>query len=224
MMHAQVVGVAPKAPTFIGAVVSGSGNQRRYTISWTDNSMNETAFVIERASTASGPWTELVTIPSDRSTVGPGTGTRTYVDRTRSTFVYRVYALNVVGDTWNYADPALNTIQLGGFPTLTLSSNGDSFTSIAGPSGLAATQVAKNRKSADVTLTWSDNSTIETGFLVQRAENSLFTVGVTNATVAGNTTTFTQAVSRGKTYYYRVHAFNDTRASDWSNTATIVVP
>ena len=78
MMHAQVVGVAPKAPTFVSAVASGNGGNRRYTVTWTDNSKNETAFVIERASSATGPWSILATVPSDRLTNGPGTGTRTY--------------------------------------------------------------------------------------------------------------------------------------------------
>ena len=65
MMHTQVVGIAPAEPTFISAVASGSGNNRRYTITWTDNSKNETAFVIERSSSAAGPWSILTTIPSD---------------------------------------------------------------------------------------------------------------------------------------------------------------
>ena len=86
MMHSQVVGVAPKEPTFLSAVASGSGNSRIYTITWNDNSRNETAFVIERSSSPTGPWSILKTIPSDRLTTGPGTGQRTTTDRTRNIF------------------------------------------------------------------------------------------------------------------------------------------
>ena len=226
MMHAQVVGIAPKAPTFVSAVASGNGGNRSYTVTWIDNSKNETAFVIERASSPSGPWSILATVPSDRLTVGPGTGTRTYIDRTRNTFYYQVYAVNVVGDTWDYSNPAFNQIPPGGgWPTLTLDSRGTAVTVLGAPTNLTASAAAKNRKTATVTLNWTDNAAIETGFLVQRADNAAFSLGVVNATVAGaDITTFTQDVTRGKTYYYRVLAFNDTTQSDWSNTASVTTP
>ena len=158
-------------------------------------------------------------------TVGPGTGTRTYQDRTRNTFYYQVYAINVVGDTWDYSDPALNNIPSGGgWPTLTLDSRGETgppIIAILAPSDLAGTAVVKNKKTATVTLNWTDNSGNETGFLIQRAYDAGFTSGVVNATIAGNLTTFDQSVARGTTFYYRVHAFNDTTQSGWSNTAIV---
>lgn len=72
----------------------------------------------------------------------------------------------------------------------------------------------KNKKVAIVTLHWIDNSANETGFLIQRADNAAFSVGVVNAAVGANVTTF----------YYRLVAFNDTRQSAWSNTATVTTP
>ncbi len=229
MMHAQVVGVAPKPPTFISAVASGSGNNRKYTVTWTDNSKNETAFVIERASSPDGPWSILATAPSDPLTVGPGTGARTYTDVTRNTFSYRVYAINVVGDTWDYSNPAFNEIPPGGgWPTLTLDSRGTDPVLppvvIAAPSNLTGSAAVANKKSARVTLNWEDNSNNETGFLVQRAYNPAFTSGVVNANVGANVTTLTQTVSRATILYYRVHAFNDTTQSGWSNTIIITTP
>ena len=225
MMHAQVVGIAPAAPTFVSAVASGNGGNRRYTVTWTDNSKNETAFVIERSSSPTGPWSILETVPSDRLTVGPGTGTRTYVDRTRNTYYYQVYAINVVGDTWDYSNPALNNIPPGGgWPTLTLDSRGGATSTIAAPTNLTGNAVAKNKKTATVTLTWTDNSQIETGFLIQRADNAGFSLGVVNATVAGGVTTFNETATRGQTFYYRVLAFNDTTQSGWSNTVSVTTP
>ena len=217
MMHAQVVGVAPAAPTFISAVASGTGNKRKYTVTWIDNSKNETAFVIERSSSPAGPWAILATVPSDRLTVGPGTGTRTYTDKTRNTYYYQVYAINVVGDTWDYSNPAFNEIPPGGgWPTLTLAHEADTpvgTVAILAPTNLAGSAAVKNKKTATVTLTWTDNSTNETGFLIQRAYNAAFTSGVVNATVGPNITSFTQDVARGTIFYYRVHAFNDTTQS-----------
>jgi FtsP/CotA-like multicopper oxidase with cupredoxin domain len=227
MMHAQVVGVAPATPTFVSANATGNGNNRIYTVTWTDNSKNETAFVIERASSPTGPWSVLTTIPSDRLTTGPGTGTRTYVDRTRDTFYYQVYAINVVGDTWDYSNPAFNEIPPGGgWPTLTLDSRGGSGAVIAipDPTNLVGTAVVKNRNSATVNLSWTDNSDNETGFLIQRAYDAGFTSGVVNATVAANVSTFSQTVARSTTFFYRVLAFTDTTQSTWSNVVTVVTP
>ena len=82
----------------------------------------------------------------------------------------------------------------------------------------------KNKKTATVTLNWTDNSDNETGFLIQRAYDAGFTSGVVNATVGADVTTFTETVARGTTFYYRVHAFNDTTQSDWSNTAMVTTP
>jgi FtsP/CotA-like multicopper oxidase with cupredoxin domain len=237
MMHTQAVGVAPAAPTGLTFTRIGSGQNRRYELSWTDNSKNETAFVIERRVAGStGAWTVIATVQSSQlgvvpfvnTGVGPGTGTRTYTDpigNTNTLYEYQVYAINVVGDVWDYSDPAFNEIPSGGgWPTLTLDSRGGATSTMAAPTTLTASAVVKNNKTATVTLTWTDNATIETGFLIQRADNAGFSLGVVNATVGANVTTFSQSVARGKTFYYRVHAFNDTLQSGWSNTASVTTP
>lgn len=237
MMHTQVVGVAPFAPGPLSAVRTGNGSSRRYVLTWQDNSKNETAFVIERRVAGSTTaWTTVARVPSanfgavpfNHSTTGPGVGTRTYDDRignTNTLYEYQVYAINVVGDVWNYSNPAFNQIPPGGgWPTLTLDSRNGATSTIAAPTNLTASAVRRNNKTATVTLRWTDNSANETGFLIQRADNAGFSVGVTNATVAGNLGVFTQDVARGRTFYYRVLAFNDTVQSAWSTTATITTP
>lgn len=229
MMHTQAVGVAPAAPTFGTAVRSGSGRNQLYTVTWTDNSKNETAFVIERRVAGSTTaWTKLATVPAGRTTTGPGTGQRTYTDRignANTLYQYQVYAINVVGDTWDYSNPAFNEIPPGGgWPTLTLDSRGGAIAVVAAPSNLTTSAVVKNSKTATVSLRWNDNAGNETGFLIQRADNLTFTAGVVNATLGPNVTAFTQDTARGKTYYYRVLAFNDTVQSAWSSTATVTTP
>jgi len=226
MMHSQVVGVAPIAPSGLTWTKSGSGNNARNNLTWMDNSKNETAFVIERSSSPTGPWSTLATIPSSFSTTGPGRGQRTYSDQVgRNTYYYQVYAVNTVGDTWDYSDPAFNEIPPGGgFPTLTLDSRGGVTASVATPSNLAASAIRKNNKVSTVTLNWTDNSSNEAGFLVQRADNSGFSLNVVTATVGADLTTFKQDVARGKTYYYRVLAFSNTIQSGWSNTASVAIP
>lgn len=241
MMHAQSVGIAPSAPGPVTATRLGSGNQRRYELSWSDTSKNETAFVIQRRVAGStADFTTIATVQSSvlgvapyvETGVGPGTGTRTYIDRignTNTLFEYQVYAINVVGDVWDYSNPAFNNIPPGGgFPTLTLDSRGGTVSAaVTAPSNLTGAFTVKNRKTATVNLTWTDNATNETGFLVQRAENPTFFNPV-NTTIAGNltggTTSFSQTVTPGKIYFFRVLAFNDTHQSGWSNTVSLTIP
>lgn len=230
-MHTQVVGVAPRAPDGVSAVRGGNGNNRYYDVSWNDKSRNETAFVVERRVAGStGPWTTVATVRSE--TLGglgytPGTGDslgrRTYRDplgNDRTTiYQYNVYAINVVGDVWDYSNPAFNNIPAGGgFPTLTIDSRATTVSpqTVAAPSNLTGTLTVKNKKTSTVSLSWKDNSSNETGFLIQRT-NADGTNAV-NATVGPNVTTFTQTVTSGVAYLYRVHAFSDTAQSAWSNT------
>lgn len=231
MMHAQVVGVEPPAPSDLTAVQVGNGRNRRVDLSWVDNSLNETAFIVERATTISGPWTTIATLPSAvlgvvpyvDSGVGPTTGTRTYSDpigNTNQVFFYRVIAVNTVGDTWDYSDPAFNEIPPGGgFPTLTLTSAYSNLGSWvptappAAPSNLTAT-AATQGNNARVTLTWTDNADNESGFTIQRATDSTFTTGLVTSTVGANVTTFTTGnVPRNTAYYFRIWATNVAGAS-----------
>jgi len=237
MMHAQVVGVAPAAPDLVSAVRSGSGRNQQYLVTWNDNSKNETAFVIERRVAGStGPWTAIATVPSSvlgvvpyvSTTTGPGTGLRSYTDligNTKTLYEYQVYAINVVGDNWDYSNPAFNEIPPGGgWPTLTLDSRGGVVSVVAAPSSLVGSAVAKNKKTATVTLNWTDNANNEAGFLIQRADDVGFNTNVVNASVGPDVTLFTQDVARGKTFYYRVLAFSITIQSGWSNTAAVLAP
>ncbi|MFN2205824.1 MAG: multicopper oxidase domain-containing protein [Candidatus Promineifilaceae bacterium] len=230
MMHPQVVGVAPEAPGPVTATRGGNGNNQYYDLTWDDNSKNETGTVIERRVAGStDAWTEITTVPS-LGNDGPDLGTRNYRDllgNDKTLYEYQTYAINVVGDTWDYSNPALNEIPPGGgWPTLTLDSRGGALSTIEAPTELSASAVAKNKKTAIVTLNWTDNSVspaAATGFLIQRADNAAFSLGVVDTTV-GNVTTVNETVARGKTYYYRVLAFNDATQSDWSNTATVTTP
>jgi FtsP/CotA-like multicopper oxidase with cupredoxin domain len=112
MMHSLLFAVAPDAPTLLTAALVG--NTARLT--WQDNSITETAFTVQRATAAAGPWTNLASgLPAS-----PGSGsTVTYIDSTLAggtAYYYRVMAVNVVGDTMVYPAPAV------GFPYVTMNS------------------------------------------------------------------------------------------------------
>lgn len=69
---------------------------------------------------------------------------------------------------------------------------------------------------AQLTVSWEDRSTTETGFEVQRTTDGVTFVRV--ATVPANTTSYVDTdVVEGRSYWYRVRAFNATDKSDFSN-------
>lgn len=91
------------------------------------------------------------------------------------------------------------------------------------PTGLAAALVA----GPAIKLTWTDASHNETGFKIERAEDSSFTVGLTEFEVAEGVTTFTDTTIGAATYFYRVSAINvvgDTTDYSLVNPASIGFP
>jgi len=113
MMRAVAVAVAPKTPA--GLTVTKAAAPLRAILQWTDNSLNETGFTIERATDAA------FTVGLTAFSVGENI--TMFEDNTilpDTTYYYRVAAINVVGDTWDYSDPALN--EGAAFPTKTANS------------------------------------------------------------------------------------------------------
>ena len=99
MMRPMSLAIAPtNAPSLASVVITGIGNRQRALLTWSDTTITETAFTIQQAASANGPWTNVSTI---NSTTGPTTtGGKTFTTRNlarTSTFFYRVVANNVVG-------------------------------------------------------------------------------------------------------------------------------
>ena len=210
MMHAVVIAVPPQAPSNLAAALQGN----KATLTWTDNSINETGFTIQRAVDA-GFTTGLMSFM-----VGPNV--TTYSDTIGSlAFYYRVFASNTVGDTMT-----------PGFPTMTVDS-GFSNTVMVGavaatppvePTDLTATLQA----GPQVLLTWTDNANNETGFVVERqvggagAFSTLVTVGPRTGT--GNVNYTDTTVMPGNTYTYRVAAVNAAGPSTYAVSLPVIVP
>jgi FtsP/CotA-like multicopper oxidase with cupredoxin domain len=183
--------VPPAAPTNLVATLQ-AGPQVRLT--WTDNAINETGFVIER-STDGVNFAQIATVPALS-----GTGTPpAFIDTvqavaTNTTYSYRVAATNA-GANSAFSNTASATV-----PALPLA-----------PSSLIAVNGPNKNRSRSVVLVWSDNSNNETGFTIQRATNALFTQGLTTVTVGANVTTITQTgLSANTQYWYRIRANNGT--------------
>jgi hypothetical protein len=86
----------------------------------------------------------------------------------------------------------------------------------AAPSNLTATPGKKS-----VTLNWTDNSSNETGFKIERSTDGVNFSQIT--TTGANVTSYKNvSLTSGTTYYYRVRATNAAGDSAYSNTASAV--
>ncbi len=229
MMHSLVFAVPPLAPTNLSAAPAGTTNNPRVNLSWTDNSIKELKYVLVRATDANFS-TGLTTI-DPKLTTTLTKGTVNYQDTTvvkNTKYWYKVAALgNTVGDTQAYPAPSV------GFPTMAA----DSISNVASvqlgaaqgtptaPTGLTAAL----QSGPQVSLTWKDNATNETGFAIMRCTGAGCTVFAQIATAGpksntGNVTFVDTTVQFGNSYSYQVVAVNGTGSSAPSNTVTVVIP
>jgi FtsP/CotA-like multicopper oxidase with cupredoxin domain len=116
MMRPQLLAVPPDPVSNVTATLYNPGPSQYVIITWTDGSINETGFTIQRAITPNGPWQSL----SPVAPAAPGIGTSlSFTDKTlaqRTTYYYQVVANNMVGYTQTYTPPAV------GYPTLSADS------------------------------------------------------------------------------------------------------
>jgi chitodextrinase len=192
---ASITFPAPAAPTNLTATALDSSRIR---LTWKDNSVIETGVKIERSTSATAGFTQIATV---------GANVTTFTDTGRAnqtTYYYRVRAYGSAGDS-AYSNVASATTP---------------FPAPAAPTNLAAAALDASR----ISLTWQDNSVIETGVKIERSTSA--TSGfVQIATVGKNATTFTDAGRASKTtYYYRVRAYGSAGDSTYSNVASATTP
>jgi len=186
--------VIPAPTSLIANAVSSS----QINLIWSDNSGNEEGFKIERSPDGSSGWAQIATV---------GVNTTSYQNTGLSpstTYYYRIYAYNAEGNS-SYSNTANAT-------TNEVSPNA--------PSGLSATAAS----STQINLSWTDNSSNESGFKIERSPDG--SSGWTQiAEVGANTTSYQNTgLSPSTTYYYRVYAYNAAGNSSYSNTANATTP
>jgi FtsP/CotA-like multicopper oxidase with cupredoxin domain len=115
MMRPEAVAVPPKnAPT--GLSYDGT------TLSWTDNSIADTGYAIQKLNTVSGLWEVASPPPAPDLTLPNTTGSRSVVVALTSG-QYRLVAQNTVGDTFDYlgtGTPAFPVVTADSAPTNTV--------------------------------------------------------------------------------------------------------
>ncbi len=166
---------------------------RELTLTWTDNSVNETGFEIERSLTAQSGFLPVATTAADArswtdTTLEPGT-----------LYYFRVRATNSAGSS-AYDNASVTTLPLP--PAV--------------PGSLSVSATSPTR----IDLNWIDSSDNETEFQVERSTLAA-PAFVLVATLSANITTWADNnLSANTLYSYRIRALNTGGSSPYSDVAS----
>ncbi len=183
----------PATPSNLVATAAGSS---AINLSWTDNASNETGFVLERSLSAGSGFAIVATLPANTTAynnVGLSAST---------TYYYRVQASSSGGSS-GWSNVASATTTTASAPP-------------AAPSNLVATAAG----TSVINLSWTDNASNETGFVLERSLSAGSGFAIV-ATLPANTTAYNNVgLNASTTYYYRVQASSSGGSSGWSNVAS----
>jgi hypothetical protein len=172
----------PNAPTAPTGLVFGTITSSSIQMSWTDNSTNETGFEIHRSLASGGTYTKV-----GETLAGISTFTDNNSLAAGTQYFYRIYAVNAGGSSTPLSG---NATTLPNPP--------------AAPTNLTFSTVT----SSSIQMSWTDNSTNETGFEIHRSLTSGGTFEKVGETLAGISTFTDINLADDTEYFYRVYAVN----------------
>jgi len=217
MMRPVSVALPPVKPDGLVAAVIDVAGSPVVNLSWNDNSIAETSYLVQRMTNGSGTWEDIDTVQSPLDQANT-TGIRTFDDITvllSTAYQYRIVAQNEVGYGGAYPNMTARSI------SDPLSVNTPAPALPASPSNLVATAISANQ----VNLTWTDNANNETGFTVERCTGAGCTNFAAIGSVGADITAYSDmTVAANTTYSYRVFASNAGGNSLPSNVATVTTP
>jgi hypothetical protein len=197
---APVVVTPPVAPSALIAKLSDPTIPGKYIeLSWTDNSTDETGFVIERSNNGT-TWTHLAT--TTYASV-PFFGDSEAV-LTAGTYYYRVRAYNALGYSAYSSSSASVVVE-----------------DVPAPGSPAApTTLQSYFASSTYFIYWFDNSVDELGFQIYKSYDGV-TFGLYNASTTGPY--FIETNTTPGTYYYKVRAYNQFGYSLFTNIVQMII-
>jgi P pilus assembly chaperone PapD/predicted esterase len=180
-----VNGTAPTAPTGLAVAVN---NYSKLNLTWTDKSNNETGFEIYRSTSSGGTYAIVATAAANAVS---------YTDTALQASTAYYYKIRAIG---NYGESAYTAVANATTAAKPLPP--------AVPTNLAtqaiSTQIVK--------LTWTDNSTIETAYEVQRSLNDsthFSVLKVLGAVVSGQGTFSDSSLAANTVAYYKIRAYGE---------------
>jgi hypothetical protein len=190
------------APTGLTLVSSTSGSSAQATLSWTNNATNATDELVERSSNGGTTFTQIADLTA---------GTSSYTDTGLTqggTYIYRVRAYDAsTGKDSLYSNSATTTTPVS-VQTIP-----------AAPSNLNAKAIS----STQIQLTWTNNATNASGFVIERAAyNAKGKLGSWTqlATVGSTAISYIDGQVSGSTSYdYRIRAYNSAGYSTYDYAA-----
>jgi hypothetical protein len=184
----------PAAPSNVSLLSTSSSSVN---VLWSDNSTNETVFKIERKTGSGGTYSQITTVGANvTSFANTGLSASTQ-------YFYRVRAANAIGNSAYSNEASVTT----GAPTATIP---------AAPTSL----VASATSTSVINLNWSDASSNETGFKIDRKTGAAGTYAQI-ATVGSNVSSYSNSgLAESTQYFYRVRAMNSAGNSGYSNEAS----
>jgi len=186
--------ITPTAPSLLNSTTITS---TFINLIWTDNSISEDGFKIERKTTDTGTYSEIASVGAN-VTIYNNTGLTGGTQ-----YCYRVRSYNTAGNS-AYSNESCSTT----YPDLPNV-----------PLNLIANLV---QNPLSVELSWIDNSTNEFGFIIEK-ETATEVFSVID-TVAANISAYTDLSVTNLTYNYRIRAYNTNGFSGYSNVAQVSIP
>jgi len=173
-------------PTSPQGLAAAAVSGNAVALSWTDLSAHESGFRIQRSGDGGSTWSDVGSVGADVTSFTDTTA------QDMHSYVYRVFA--VAGTVLSAVAP-------------TAAAN----TPVAGPSGLSAFALSIT----GIALQWTDTSSGETGFEIQRSPDG--SSWATIFTTAPNVNSYMDAnLAASATYYYRVRTLAASGPSDYT--------
>jgi spore coat protein A len=210
MRNFIVTNAAFSAPTPASITVSPVTGTGLYTVNWVGTAIAGVTYELQEATDSA-----FATAATVQNTVAPSFTPA--AAKPAGTYYYQVRSIPPVAS---------------GFTTSTWRTAANPVEIIATPTALAAIGVripaVKNKlDTANVNLTWADNSATETGFTLERSTDKKFAAGtvITSFPLGANVTSFTDTtVMTGTTYSYRIKATSAFGSSAYSLPVTLKTP